>query len=142
MSTAQKTVITVESIIDAPVNKVWEFWTGPEHIKSWNNASDDWHTPYSENDLRVGGSFKSRMEARDGSFGFDFGGIYDAVTENEYIEYTMADNRNVKVWFKKDGDKTRVTESFDAEGTHPVEMQKSGWQAILDNFKKYAEKNK
>jgi uncharacterized protein YndB with AHSA1/START domain len=141
MEAKEKTVITVESTINAPVNKVWEYWTTPDHIKVWNSASDDWHTPFAENDLRVGGSFKSRMEARDGSFGFDFGGVYDAVNQNEYIEYTMGDNRNVKVFFTKQGDQTKVVESFEAESTHSIEMQQGGWQAILDNFKKYAEKN-
>jgi uncharacterized protein YndB with AHSA1/START domain len=141
MEAKEKTVITVESTINAPVNKVWEYWTTPDHIKVWNSASEDWHTPFAENDLRVGGSFKSRMEARDGSFGFDFGGVYDAVDQNEYIEYTMGDNRNVKVFFTKQGDQTKVVESFEAESTHSIEMQQGGWQAILDNFKKYAEKN-
>src|SRR6476661_7094423 len=105
METQQKEVITVESTINAPVQKVWEFWTRPEHITKWNAASDDWHSPRAENDLRTGGSFSCRMEAKDGSFGFDFGGIYDAVTENEYIEYTLGDNRKVNVSFTQDGDK-------------------------------------
>ena len=141
METKETTVITVESTIDAPVEKVWEFWTKPEHITKWNNASDDWHTPRAENDLRVGGKFSARMEAKDGSFGFDFGGVYDAVRENEYIEYTLGDDRKVKVNFTPQGNKTKVVESFDAENTHSVEMQRGGWQAILDNFKKYTEAN-
>ena len=123
------------------LKKVWEFWSKPEHITKWNNASDDWHTPRAENDLRVGGKFSARMEAKDGSFGFDFGGVYDAVRENEYIEYTLGDDRKVKVNFIPQGNKTKVVESFDAESTHSVEMQKGGWQAILDNFKKYTEAN-
>ena len=141
METQSTTVITVESTINAPVEKVWEFWSKPEHITKWNNASDDWHTPRAENDLRVGGKFSARMEAKDGSFGFDFGGVYDAVRENEYIEYTLGDDRKVKVNFIPQGNKTKVVESFDAESTHSVEMQKGGWQAILDNFKKYTEAN-
>lgn len=141
METASKTVITVENVINAPVKKVWSYWTSPDHITKWNNASDDWHTPWAKNDLRVGGNFSSRMEAKDGSFGFEFGGVYDVVTKNEYIEYTLGDGRKVKVSFKTEGDTTRVIESFDAENTHPVEMQRSGWQAILDNFKKYTEAN-
>jgi uncharacterized protein YndB with AHSA1/START domain len=141
METKEKTVLTVESTINAPINKVWEYWTTPDHIKVWNSASEDWHTPFAENDLRVGGSFKSRMEARDGSFGFDFGGVYDAVTQNEYIEYTMGDGRKVEVKFTKNGNETKVVEKFEAENTHSIEMQQGGWQAILDNFKKYAEKN-
>src|SRR5450432_3185232 len=108
METQEKTIITIENIINAPVEKVWEYWTKPEHIIKWNNASDDWHTPRAENDLRVGGSFVARMEARDGSMGFDFGGVYDAVINNEYIEYTLGDGRNVKVTFTNQGNKTKV----------------------------------
>ncbi|HKO79288.1 MAG TPA: SRPBCC family protein [Chitinophagaceae bacterium] len=141
METKETTVITVESTIDAPVAKVWEFWSKPEHITKWNSASDDWHTPRAENDLRVGGKFSARMEAKDGSFGFDFGGVYDTVRENEYIEYTLGDDRKVKVNFIPQGNKTKVVESFDAENTHSEEMQRGGWQAILDNFKKYTEAN-
>jgi uncharacterized protein YndB with AHSA1/START domain len=139
MTTKEKTVVTIENTINAPVEKVWERWTKPEHITKWNFASDDWHSPKAENDLRVGGKFSSRMEAKDGSMGFDFGGVYDDVKNNEYIEYTMGDGRNVKNYFKRDGDKTNVVVKFEAEGTNPVEMQRGGWQAILDNFKKYTE---
>lgn len=139
METANKTKITVESTVDAPVEKVWKMWTGPEHITKWNNASDDWHTPRAENDLRVGGNFSARMEAKDGSSGFDFGGVYDAVETNKLIEYTLGDERKVKVNFSSSGGKTRVTEIFDAEQTNSVELQRTGWQAILDNFKKYVE---
>ena len=139
MSTQERTVITVESTINAPVAKVWERWNQPEHITQWAFASDDWHTPTASNDLREGGSFSSRMEAKDGSMGFDFGGVYDTVKENELIEYTLGDGRKVKIIFKSEGNTTHVTESFDAETTNPIEMQKAGWQAILDNFKKYAE---
>jgi uncharacterized protein YndB with AHSA1/START domain len=142
METQDKTIITVENTIDAPIEKVWEFWTKPEHITKWNNASDDWHTPRAENDLRTGGSFVCRMEAKDGSMGFDFGGIYDEVRENEYIEYTIGDGRKVNVNFSVDGNTTKVVESFEAESMNSIEMQKGGWQAILDSFKKYAETNK
>ena len=141
METLSKKVITVENTVNAPVAKVWEYWTKPGHITKWSNASDDWHTPHAENDLRVGGSFSSRMEAKDGSMGFDFGGIYDAVTPNEYIEYTLGDDRKVKITFTSMGESTRVVESFEAEETNPIEMQQGGWQAILDNFKKYTEAN-
>ncbi len=141
METQNKTVITVENTINATVEKVWDYWTKPVHITKWNNASDDWHTPRAENDLRVGGSFVSRMEAKDGSMGFDFSGIYDAVTNNEYIEYTIADGRKVKVFFSAEGNSTKVTESFEAENTNSIELQQGGWQAILDNFKKYTEAN-
>ena len=133
--------ITVETTVDAPVKKVWQYWTVPEHITKWNNASDDWHSPYAENDLRVGGKFLARMEARDGSFGFDFSGVYDTVRINELIEYTIGDGRKVSVRFTDNGGKTRVVETFETEGTNPIEMQRGGWQAILDNFKKYVEAN-
>ena len=139
MATQEKTIITVENTVNAPTKKVWEYWTKPEHITQWNNASDDWHTPRAENDLRTGGSFVARMEAKDGSMGFDFGGVYDAITPNEYIEYTIGDGRKVKINFSAQGNSTKVTESFEAEGTHSIEMQKTGWQNILDSFKKYTE---
>lgn len=139
METANKTKITVEATIKAPVEKVWKFWSGPEHIVKWSNASDDWHTPRAENDLRTGGKFLSRMEAKDGSMGFDFGGVYDAVKTNELIEYTMGDGRKVKINFTKNGNETKVVETFEAEDTNPIEMQRAGWQAIMDNFKNYAE---
>ena len=142
METQKRTMLTVESTINAPVEKVWEFWTKPEHITKWANASDDWHTPRAENDVRVGGSFNSRMEAKDGSMGFDFTGIYDAVRLNEYIEYTMGDGRKAKITFREKGNETKVIESFEAEDTNSLEMQQGGWQAILDNFKKYSESNK
>lgn len=141
MTTQDKTILTVGNTISAPVEKVWELWTKPEHIIKWNNASFDWHTPCAENDLRAGGKFLSRMEAKDGSMGFDFGGVYDVVRKNEYIEYTIGDGRKVKINFTSTGNKTKVMESFEAEDTHSVEMQQGGWQAILDSFKKYVESN-
>ncbi len=138
-TTNNATKITVTATINAPVAKVWELWNAPEHIVKWNTASDDWHSPKSVNDLRPGGKFETRMEAKDGSFGFDFGGVYDEVEENELIAYTMGDGRRVRVIFSASGNTTTVTETFDAEDTHSVEMQQGGWQAILDNFKKYTE---
>ena len=141
MDPQDKTILTVTNTINAPVKKVWEYWTKPEHITKWNNASDDWHTPRAENDLRVGGSFVSRMKAKDGSMGFDFGGVYDAVKTNEYIEYTLGDGRKVKVTFSPQGNKTKLVESFEAENTNSIELQQGGWQAILDSFKKYTEAN-
>ena len=141
MATAEKMVITIETTVDAPVEKVWEVWSTPEHIKQWNSASPDWHTPRAENDLRVGGMFSSRMEAKDGSFGFDFGGVYDAVTKNEYIEYTLGDGRKVNITFTPEGGQTKVVEKFEAESQNPVDMQQFGWQSILNNFKKYTEEN-
>ena len=139
METEKKQVITVENTIYAPVEKVWELWTEPKHIMQWNNASDDWHTPHAENDLQPGGKFLARMEAKDGSFGFDFAGIYDAVEKNKYIEYTLGDGRKVTINFTGDDKETTVVETFEAESVNSPEMQKNGWQAILDNFKKYAE---
>ena len=139
METQEKTVVTIETTVNAPVEKVWEYWTKPEHITKWNHASDDWHSPRAENDLRTGGKFSARMEAKDGSMGFDFAGVYDEVRNNEYIEYTMGDDRKVKVTFTPQGNATKVVESFEAENTHSIEMQRGGWQAILDNFKKYTE---
>lgn len=139
METAKRTKITVRTTIQARVQKVWELWTSPEHIKQWNSASEDWHTPFSENDLRVGGKFTSRMEARDGSFGFDFGGVYDEVILHKRIAYTLGDDRKVSIDFTENGGQTTVVETFDAEDTHSIEMQQGGWQAIMDNFKKYAE---
>src|SRR5215213_10294727 len=108
METQNTTVLVVESTINAPVEKVWDYWTKPEHITKWANASDDWHTPRAENDLRTGGSFSSRMEAKDGSMGFDFAGVYDEVRNNEYIEYTMGDGRKVKVTFTAHENITKV----------------------------------
>ena len=139
METTAKTTITVQATINAPVKKVWELWNGPEHITKWCQASDDWHAPYADNDLKVGSEFKTTMAAKDGSFSFDFGGVYTAVEPNSLIEYKMGDGRAVSVTFIPEGDTTEVTETFDPETINPIEMQRGGWQAILDNFKKYAE---
>jgi len=133
--------ITIKSTITAPVKKVWSLWTSPEHIVNWNAASDDWHTTRAENDLRAGGAFLSRMEAKDGSFGFDFGGIYDEVVPLKRIAYTMDDGRKVEVDFKEENGKTHVVSTFDPESQNSSEQQRAGWQAILDNFKKYTENN-
>jgi uncharacterized protein YndB with AHSA1/START domain len=135
----ERTKVTIETTVQAPMEKVWDAWTQPKHVTRWNAASDDWHCPHGENDLRVGGAFTYRMEAKDGSSGFDFGGTYDEVVLHEKIAYTMSDGRKVETWFAKEGDGVKVTETFDAESENPVEMQKSGWQAILDRFKKYVE---
>ncbi|HEY0742407.1 MAG TPA: SRPBCC family protein [Chryseosolibacter sp.] len=131
--------ITVQALVNAPVQKVWNSWNAPEHITKWCYASDDWHAPKAENDIRTGGKFSTTMAAKDGSVSFDFGGVYSNVKPNALIEYAMEDGRKVKIVFEAQGDKTRVTETFDAEGQHPIEMQRAGWQAILDNFKKYTE---
>lgn len=135
-----KQKITIKVAVNVPVEKVWRYWTEPEHIKKWNSASMDWHTPIAENDLRVGGKFFSRMEAKDGSFGFDFGGVYDEVELYKVISYTLDDGRKVWINFESRENFTEITETFEAESTNPIEMQQGGWQAILDNFKKYAEK--
>lgn len=132
-------IIRVQASISAPTEKVWKFYTGPEHITKWNNASADWHTPWAKNDLRVGGKFIWRMEAKNGTMGFDFGGVYTAVKTNELIEYTIEGGRKVKIAFTKNNAKTKVTVDFEAENENPIEMQRGGWQAILDNFKKYVE---
>lgn len=133
------TQVTIEATVNAPIEKVWQYWTGPQHITQWNAANDDWHTPHAENDPRTGGKFKSRMEAKDGSFGFDFEGVYDEVQPQKKIAYSLGDDRKVEITFTETADGVKVTETFDAEGTNPVEMQRAGWQAILDNFKKYTE---
>jgi uncharacterized protein YndB with AHSA1/START domain len=132
-------VITVEALVNAPLDTTWAFWTGPDHITQWNNASDDWHTPWAKNDLVPGGRFVARMEAKDGSMGFDFGGTYDEVVEHSKLAYTLDDNRKVTVSFSETDSGTRVVEEFEAEDENSPELQQQGWQAILDNFKKYAE---
>lgn len=131
--------ITIKATIYAPIEKAWQYFTEPQFIKQWNNASPDWHTPAASNDLTVGGKFSYTMAAKDGSFSFDFEGIYDDVQENKYIAYSLGDGRKVEVIFETNGDTVEVTETFDPENQNPVEMQRGGWQAILDNFKKLAE---
>lgn len=131
--------IQIEATIAAPVAKTWAMWTKPEHITKWNFAVPEWHCPSASNDLRVGGKYSARMEAKDGSFGFDFEGIYDEVTDQKKLVYSLADGRKVTTSFEAQGNKTKVTTVFDAEKQNSEEMQKSGWQAILNNFKTYAE---
>lgn len=138
MNTDNRETIKVETTVHASVEKVWEYWTEPQHITKWSFASDDWHAPFAENDLRVGGTFLTRMEAKDGSFGFDFGGVYDEIKINELISYTLGDGRKVTISFTSQGRDTKIIEVFDAEPTHSIEQQKEGWQAFLDNFKKYS----
>ncbi|NLE34169.1 MAG: hypothetical protein GX622_03625 [Bacteroidales bacterium] len=137
---AEKLVITVSTTVNAPLQRVWDLFTEPLHIIHWNHASDDWQTSYAENDLRSGGTFLSRMEARDGSAGFDFTGRYSGVVPGESIAYTLDDGRNVHISFCGKEGETLVTESFEAEDHHSAELQKTGWEAILNNFKKYVEK--
>lgn len=136
-----KQLISVETNIKAPVKEVWKFWTTPVHIKQWNNASADWYTPSAENDLREGGTFSYKMASRDGSNSFNFGGVYDEVKENDLLVYTLDDGREVRIRFKEEGRATRVVEEFEPDGAHPNSVQKDGWQAILNNFKRYVEQN-
>lgn len=139
MSSPEK--ITVEAKVHAPQDKVWEYFTGSGHVTKWNYAIDDWHCPSGHCDLRPGGRFSYRMEARDGSFGFDFCGTYDDVQAPHHLAYTLDDGRKVVLNFEENGSDTTVTETFEAEGVNPAETQRAGWQAILDNFKKYVESN-
>ena len=131
--------ITVATTVQTDIDKAWACWTSPEHITQWTFASDDWHCPKATNDLRTGGKFSSTMAAKDGSMSFDFEGIFDEVIEKQKIAYSLADGRQVKILFETDGTSTRITETFDPENENPAEMQRTGWQAILDNFKKHAE---
>ncbi len=131
--------IAVEVIINDSIEKVWDAFTKPEHIIKWAFASDDWHAPRAENDLRAGGKFNTRMESKDGSEGFDFAGTYDEVVPRQRIAYTMDDGRIATVVFEEMGNSTYIKTIFDSESENPIEMQKEGWQGILDNFKKYVE---
>lgn len=133
------TVIKIETIIDAKSSKVWEAYNSPQHIVNWNFASEDWHCPSAETDLQPGGKYKARMEAKDGSFGFDFEAIYDEILPHEKLEYTLLDGRKVVTTFDEENERTKVITEFEAENQNPVEMQKEGWQAILNNFKTYVE---
>jgi uncharacterized protein YndB with AHSA1/START domain len=130
--------ITVETKVFAPIQDVWQAWTTPERIKQWNAASDDWHTTKAQVDLRVGGTFSSRMEAKDGSMGFDFAGIYTRIVDHKLIECSFGD-RTLVVEFLPGQDGVTVRETFDAESTHPIDQQRQGWQAILNNFAKHVE---
>ncbi len=135
--TANHTKITVKTTVHASLEKAWECFTAPEHVTQWNAASDDWHCPAATNDLRTGGSFKYTMAARDGSVSFDFEGQYTEVVDHQRIAYVLADDRRIEVLFEADGDAVHITETFDPENENPPEMQKEGWQAILDNYKKH-----
>lgn len=141
MKTSEKTVLQVSAEVNAPMTKIWDCWTNPKHITQWNQASEDWHSPYSENDLRVGGSFKTTMAAKDKSMQFDFGGKYTTINEHKLIEYTLEDDRKVKIEFITSGNSTQIIESFEAENMNPLEMQQGGWQAIMNSFKNYVESN-
>lgn len=142
MGSGKKSTIMVKTEISAPIDKVWHCWTTPNDIIKWNNASDDWHTPRAENNLQEGGSFCYRMEAKDGSFGFDFAGVYEKVRINSQINYIIGDGRKVEIVFSSDENQTRIVETFEVEDINSIEIQRNGWQSILDNFKKYAEAKK
>ena len=136
----EKKTITVQAVINAPVGQVWKLYTEPEHVMKWNNASNDWHTPRAESNLKVGGKFLYRMEAKDGSSGFDFDGTFEQVIANELIVYSISDGRKVEVTLTKDDNaRTKMATTFEAENSNPIEMQRDGWQAILNNFKIYVE---
>jgi uncharacterized protein YndB with AHSA1/START domain len=132
-------MLTVQSTIYASIEKVWECWTSPEHIIKWNNASDDWHTPKAENDLKVGGKFKYTMASKDGKMSFDFEGIYTHVVNPSLIEYKLTDERKVKITFESQENGVVITEKFEPETENTEALQQQGWQAILDNFKKHVE---
>jgi uncharacterized protein YndB with AHSA1/START domain len=135
--------ITIEAIVEADLERTWEAYTHPRHITQWNFADSSWHCPRAENDLRVGGKYTARMEAKDGSFGFDFEGIYNNVELNKELSYhlgaALGEGREVTTLFEPQVESTLVTTTFDPENENPVEMQKMGWQMILDNFKKHVE---
>lgn len=134
------TKITIEALVKADVKRVWTNWTEPSHITQWNFATPDWQCPRASNDLRVGGTYAARMEAKDGSFGFDFEATYDEVLPEKQITYTMGDGRKATTTFEPSNNGTKVVTIFDAENIHPIDMQKDGWQAILNNFKTHTEK--
>ena len=139
MHTNLKDSISIETLVHKPIEIVWEMWTMPRHIIVWNTASEDWHTPQATSDLSAGGKFSYRMEAKDGSMGFDMAGVFDEVELHRSISYTMGDGRRVNVTFTDQGGNTLVKEEFEPESTNSHELQKSGWQSILNNFKEYAE---
>ena len=134
-------MITVQIKIADSIDKIWDLWTLPLHITKWNMASEDWHTPFAENDLKGGGKFKSTMASRDGTMSFDFTGTYSTIEDKKLIAYTMEDGRKVIVVFDQQEDGVEIRESFDPESENPEEFQQQGWQAILNNFKKYVEDN-
>ena len=140
MEQQQRVRITVETTVPVSPELAWEYWTEPRHITQWNQASEDWHTPRAENDLRVGGAFTSRMESKDGKFGFDFGGFYDVVEPFHVLNSTLGDGRTVHVSFEPVPAGTRIVETFEAEGENSVELQRTGWQAILDSYRRYVAK--
>jgi uncharacterized protein YndB with AHSA1/START domain len=142
MEQGDKVLITVQATINAPIEMVWKNFTTPDDIVNWNSASEDWHTTKAENDLQIGGKFNYRMEAKDGSFGFDFWGIYDEVVHSKKLTSTLGDSRKLVIAFESLENSTKIVEVFEAENENPIELQQGGWQAILDNFKKHVEAKK
>lgn len=134
-----KQTITIEIVVKTTIEKTWKSWTNPKHIVNWSFASEDWHSPEAENDLRIGGKFRTKMATKDGSASFDFEGKYTSLEKYKTIQYIIADGRVVTISFEDLGESTKVTETFDPENIHSLELQKDGWQAILNNFKKYTE---
>lgn len=140
MEQKERISITVETTVPVSPELAWEYWTQPKHITQWNQASEDWHTPSAENDLRVGGKYSSRMESKDGTIGFDFWGVYDEVVPYSVLASTLGDERKVRVVFEPVAGETKITETFEAEGENTIELQRQGWQAIMDSFRRYVEK--
>lgn len=134
-------LVIVQAIIKAPINKVWDYWTNPTHIVHWNFASADWHCPKATNNLEVSGEFHYLMAAKDGSVSFDFWGTYQAIEINKQIEAILGDGRKMIISFEQNSEGTLITEQFEPETMNAVELQKTGWQLILDNFKSYVDKN-
>ncbi|MEP7266656.1 MAG: SRPBCC family protein [Saprospiraceae bacterium] len=141
LKTSLSNKIKLTAIVHADSKKAWNYYTLPEHITKWNFASPDWYCPSATNDMKVGGKYKARMEAKDGSFGFDFEAIYNEIVPGQRFKYTLPDGRKVSVNFIETGDKTTVQIVFDPEDQNPLELQKNGWQAILNNYKMYTETN-
>lgn len=141
MDSNKSSIIEVQTSVKAPIEKVWKNWITPKDITKWYFASDTWHTPRAENDFRENGKFSFRMEAKDGSFGFDFSGVYKSILNHQFIVILLDDGRSLEISFSVDGNKVTVKENFEAEKENPIEMQRIGWQAILDNFKKYVEES-
>ena len=131
--------ITIETLVHAPINLVWDTWNSPNHVVHWNHASDDWHSPKAENNFVVGGKFVYRMEAKDNSFGFDFSGTYEEIVDKKRVVTRLDDNRLVKTEFHVENDSVRIVDTFEAEDQNSIELQREGWSAILNNYKLYTE---
>ena len=133
--------LKIQVHIKSSINKVWEFWTLPKHITNWNFASDDWQCPFAENDVVVGGKYRARMEAKDGSFGFDFEYTYEEVIHHQKLVYFIVDGRRVETTFRENDNSIELITRFEPEKLNSPELQQKGWQSILDNFKTYVERN-